>query len=517
MLGVSQPSNPPTSLRHSASFSCLQRSSGDVHRSRTSTLPQQPNQFNANHRYNHFSPLNCQQKTCDSSSSADLRKQDDCHHHLDGSNDYGFVCIRPRLRSTNAVLYREESQDDSRSHARSEAVNKRDYRKSYRNSYQQCSSAEDKSRDCRNQNPLRGALILFSTSTSSWWKNKPREDLNSSAASCTKRNKSTNTANTAPSTSTSPAQSQKWPDPLVSPSKERKWPSISNPSSSEKSRLVSNRPDRRWRSLGALLRTPTSSSSQSRSSQTSFHQPAGSSGEPADAETSRYNSQSGSAYLRRALRDDARFSSSEKAKVSSRLFLDDDVSAVQDKEDDQIVSKEPFEDDARSSQDSQIIKLVDHNTEEVKKTLNRSSNAQSFYLLDDFLRPQPQQIGSTKFAPLLNLYSSSPHSPHLCSADHRNRSEEAKQPTLSTVATQRIVSNITPPRRHNSSSDSLEVATSPLPPPVPPPPPQICDQIDKRKRRDTALVNHGKESEHCFYKFCWTGDHRTLSEEVSTK
>ena len=115
MLGVSQPGNPPSSLRHSASFSCLQRgTASEGHRARTSTLLQtQPSLQLSNSHHQAYAPGQATSSLLQQSSSAVGTVQ----HRIealeastvqDTGNDYGFVKLRPRLRSTNATLHYEE-------------------------------------------------------------------------------------------------------------------------------------------------------------------------------------------------------------------------------------------------------------------------------------------------------------------------------------------------------------------------------------------------------------------------
>ncbi|XP_076665460.1 uncharacterized protein LOC143367492 isoform X3 [Andrena cerasifolii] len=508
MLGVSQPGNPPSSLRHSASFSCLQRSTaGEGHRTRTSTLLQQPSLqlSNSHHQYNPSQASLLQQ------SSRSVQHRVEALESIQDSNDYGFVKIRPRLRSTNATLYHEEevaAQKSSLWDRDISAFSDRDCDANLRD----C-SLKSKDRDnspkgsSKNQNPLRGALILF-TSTSSWWKARQREDQ-------------LNVASTDRAlTSTTAASERKWSSTsMASPSNERKWPTVTSPANDRKwsagnSALTSpgndrkcarssvsssstGQQDRKWRSLGALLRAPTGGGSHAVQHSLSHNMSVSMiEGEHfrEDARGSGYKSTryqqptSYSARVSRVSRDvykeNGEFSQAGRSKVSRRLYQDGGESTERDGEDRYGQNRHQFDDYCRGRTNRESVCKAEQPTSETRATSTRSSRAQSFYLLDDFLRPQPQQ-GKC----MLNVYLSPSHSKN--AADHGRSVAEVKQ------ASQGNVTNITPPRRHNSSSDSLEVATSPLPPPVPPPPPQVA-------ARDRERSENLKEKDVCPCKMCWT-------------
>ena len=532
MLGVSQPSNPPPSLRHSASFSCLQRGSSEGHRTRTSTLPQQPSLQLSTHQYSGLSSLQHHQTQIGNLAN-DSRTRDITHtsdHPCVDSNDYGFVRVRPRLRSTNAILLREEERD------RETTLSDREIGEI--GSYREYQPKDEKSRETskNHQNPLKGALVLFTASTSSWWKTKQREDpnitLNSSSSSERKWSNGINATTTASTTTASPSRERKWPGgmapgSMTSPTKERKWSvnsAVTSPERGEKkwNTSVSSGQDRKWRSLGALLRTPAGNGDpQSRASQTFFYHNASASmiegGEKdhrdslmsnSTIETNSYPHQtSTTSYSARVIsksqyRENREFPlSNGRSKVGRRLFQEE-VSADREVEEERMVQSRHLEVEPRDNK----AKTGDANgLPESRTTSTRSNRAQSFYLLDDFLRPQPQPTTSKCS---INTYHSSPYSR---SGNDKTRSTEVRQVApASANSYQRNVMNITPPRRHNSSSDSLEVATSPLPPPVPPPPPQLSRERE-RERNDNF-----REKEVCHCRRCWAIlQQRWYHEEVS--
>ena len=638
MLGVSQPGNPPSSLRHSASFSCLQRGSGaggeGHHRARTSTLPQQPSlQLNVHHQYGGLSSLqhrnnqqsssntglgstgNTQPKTSSSLlASSESRARDSSLaattdlSYLDNGNDYGFVRSRPRLRSTNAILLRGGSEDQDlmskssssymgRNNDHESALSDREIgmSSSYRDASGQYNHHHhhhhhndgEKSRQ-DSKNPLRGALILFTASTSSWWKSKQREEqLNQQqqqpppSSERTSKWASSNggssgiSASAAAAATTSPMFERRWGattsssnGSLVSPMKDSgKWSVILTPdrrgvnserkwSTPVSSTSSSTNQDRKWRSLGALLRTPVggsvsssnaNGSSQSRSSQTSIYHNASMSmiedcerihindtsstldngyyrrgGVPCPASTSRLMSKSSGDYSL----------SNGRSKVGRRLF--------QPQEDIEMDESEAKDDCPRMNDQPQ---RGGGGGGGISST-NKSARAQSFYLLDDFLRPQPQSNGSISSSTAVNGVSGSKCSlDHYLSSPYRSSTERigssdatnggrqyAAMTTGGSAATttsttgagmngprSNVLTNITPPRRHNSSSDSLEVATSPLPPPVPPPPPQISSTRDREKLDRDWAETYSREKDLCRCRMCWTGlqQQRSLHGEVS--
>ncbi|XP_034943160.1 LOW QUALITY PROTEIN: cyclin-dependent kinase 13-like [Chelonus insularis] len=513
MLGVSQPSNPPSSLRHSASFSCLQRSSDGGHRARTSTLPQQPNIPLTTVQHHHYGGPSSLQPTALSHSR---HLESDC---LADSNDYGFVRTRPRLRSTNSTILREEQERQHQQlFEREECV------------YAQSSKIKDRelleasrAREVvpKNQNPLKGALILFTTSTSSWWKAKQREELGTSLVtpSSIEGRKWSEAPMTPPSTSerkwlgppgSVPTSERKWScnSIVTSPSNERKWTSASvSPTSTSQ--------DRKWRSLGALLRTPVTTSSSSHVSQNSFGQNMSVSMiENGASESFRECATVGpsvkalkypqptsySARVSRTSRDTYRdsgdFSQTRSSKVSRRLYQDlESESAGEEQRRKTRHSEDECKDKAITE-----LKCEKSHTVEARVTSTRSGRAQSFYLLDDFLKPQPQSTSE-------------------CSIDFNlppdyglrvGRSRESKQEMMNRM---RNLKNITPPKRHNSSSDSLEVATSPLPPPVPPPPPPEVNNIREKEKLESS-----REREACPCRMCWANmQQRSFRDEVSRR
>ncbi|CAD6227214.1 GSCOCG00006021001-RA-CDS [Cotesia congregata] len=507
MLGVSQPSNPPSSLRHSASFSCLQRTSGDgAHRARTSTLPQQPNLQLSTVQHHYAGPSSLQPSSSSSSSSFSRRLEID---YLPESNEYGFVHnTRPRLRSTNSTVLREEHDHHCQKQQQQHQLFPRDsvsiYDESAKVKNRELIEASKSREIAKNQNPLKGALILFTNSTSSWWKAKQREELSTTSlvtpslsSSCaTEGRKWSNegAAMTPPSTlserkwlgpsGSMPGSERKWScnSVVASPGNERKWTTASiSP--------TSNGQDRKWRSLGALLRTPVTNSMGSHVSQNSFSQNMSASMiENSASESFRECSTVGptaktlrypqptsysarvSKTTRDTYRDSSDYSQARSTKVSRRLYQD---------------SIEATESAARA-------------------TSTRSGRAQSFYLLDDFLKPHPQ---SSKCSFNLHLPS---HYSSKVSTERSSKSSDNKQPCTNGT---RNFSNITPPRRHNSSSDSLEVATSPLPPPVPPPPPPEVNTIKDKDKLETS-----KERESCPCRMCWASfQQKTFHDEVSRR
>ncbi|XP_076748559.1 uncharacterized protein LOC143422070 isoform X2 [Xylocopa sonorina] len=534
MLGVSQPGNPPSSLRHSASFSCLQRgTASEGHRARTSTLLQQPSLqlSNSHHQYASGQSSLLQQ----SSATGTVQHRIEALEAVQDSNDYGFVKIRPRLRSTNATLHYEEelaAQKSALWDRDASAFSDRECDTNYRELSLKVKDREHSPKGAsKNQNPLRGALILF-TSTSSWWKARQREDqLNGS---------STDRALTTTTTTTGIAASseRKWSSTsMASPSNERKWPSVTSPTNDRKwsvgnssaltspgnerkwtrSSVSSNstgQQDRKWRSLGALLRTPAAAGSHAVQHSLGHNMSVsmiegdhfrddlrGSS-----CKSTRYQQPTSySARVSRVSRDiyreNGEFGQTGRSKVSRRLYQENAELNDRDADERHVPGRHQFEDECRGRTNRETLcKLEQSIGNETRITSTRSSRAQSFYLLDDFLRPQPQQNKC-----MLNVYLSPSHSKSSGNGNEHQtmaRSAEVKQ-----VVSQGNVTNITPPRRHNSSSDSLEVATSPLPPPVPPPPPQVA-------ARDRERIENFKEKDVCQCKMCWTNmQQRSFVEE----
>ncbi|XP_051176712.1 dual specificity tyrosine-phosphorylation-regulated kinase 2-like isoform X2 [Leptopilina boulardi] len=340
---------------------------------------------------------------------------------------------------------------------------------------------------------------LQRASTSSWWKTKQREEPNL--------------------TSSSSSSERKW-----SQNKERKW-SVNSAINSPEAKWnngCSNQ-DRKWRSLGALLRTPAGNNdSQSRSSQTFFYHNASASMiengdlnrdslmststiETNSRSTSNNNHNQPTCYSARVIsksqyREKGEFalSNNRKLKVGRRLFQDEKRSGGGGDDDDWMIRHL----DTETKNDGIL---------ETRTNSTRSNRAQSFYLLDDFLKPQPQPT-LTKCS--LNNCLTSPYSRNdqttTRSSDNvkqtstnnnnnnsNNNSNSSSGSNNNNNSSQRNHTNITPPRRHNSSSDSLEVATSPLPPPVPPPPPPQLTSRDKERDKD----KHEKEVCHC--RRCW--------------
>ncbi|OAD54181.1 hypothetical protein WN48_08244 [Eufriesea mexicana] len=532
MLGVSQPGNPPSSLRHSASFSCLQRgTASEGHRARTSTLLQQPSLqlSSSHHQYSSGQTSLLQQST------GTVQHRIEALEAVQDSNDYGFVKIRPRLRSTNATLHYEEelaAQKNALWDRDASAFSDRECDGNYRDCSLKIKDREHspKGASSKNQNPLRGALILF-TSTSSWWKARQREDqLNGS---------STDRALTS-TTGAATSSERKWSSTsMASPSNERKWPSVTSPTNDRKwsvgnnaltspgnerkwtrSSVSSNstgQQDRKWRSLGALLRAPTGTGSHAVQHSLSHNMSVSMiEGEHfredlrgSSCKSTRYQQPTSySARVSRVSRDiyreNGEFGQAGRSKVSRRLYQENADCADRDVEERHVQTRHQFDDECRGRTNRESIckaeqQSVGNDTRTTATT--RSNRAQSFYLLDDFLRPQPQQNKC-----MLNVYLSPSHSKSSGNGnDHSaGRSVDVKQ------VSQANVTNITPPRRHNSSSDSLEVATSPLPPPVPPPPPQVSAS------RDRERAENFKEKDVCQCKMCWTNmQQRSFVEEVS--
>ncbi|XP_023290802.1 splicing factor, arginine/serine-rich 19-like [Orussus abietinus] len=582
MLGVSQPGNPPSSLRHSASFSCLQRGSLDGPRSRTSTLPQQANP-----------QLSSQQAEPQHQVSPSSSTGGPSHRYEQDSNDYGFVCVRPRLRSTTAVLREEEQQRHQQYSATKSVYRDREREGSAALSDLESSSSfrepkkEEKVREGKKQNLLQGASTLLTASTSSWWKARQREEVGSGGSSERKKvreGKNQNLlqgASTLLTASTSSWWKARQREELGSRgSSERKW---SSPSNERKSAGLSGgggsvgsvgtsgtpQDSAEWRSLGYELRilltneTPTQNNPSNnqasfspsarasmietadgasegkahyppatsysarvlRTSRSFFREggaefpaqvnkvrrmlyrdegeaptgPAEAAGEaagpPRDATSgsgtkTRYGpptsysartSRTGRALFTEAGPE----SSSRIGETRRRLYREDGDAAESEGPPDDASTRE-----VRADQAPQDCTWVPAAT--------RSSRAQSFYLLDDFLKPQPQKCAANQY--LTSLYSRV--------VGETQRSEVKQAPGVSMGSQQR--GNATPPRRHNSSSDSLEVATSPLPPPVPPPPPQVGH---RERDRDGP-----REKESCPCRMCWTAlQQRAYPEEVSSK
>ncbi|XP_043517187.1 probable serine/threonine-protein kinase dyrk2 isoform X3 [Frieseomelitta varia] len=549
MLGVSQPGNPPSSLRHSASFSCLQRgTASEGHRARTSTLLQQPSlQLSGSNHHQYATG----QTSLLQQSTGTVQHRIEALEAVQDSNDYGFVKIRPRLRSTNATLHYEEelaAQKNDRGASvwdrDASAFSDRECDTNYREFSLKIKDREHspKGASGKNQNPLRGALILF-TSTSSWWKARQREDqLNSSdraftsssgamlASSAERKWSSTSMA--------SPSNERKWPSAAVtSPTNDRKWSvgnssALTSPGNERKwtrSSVSSNstgQQDRKWRSLGALLRAPTGASSHAVQHSLSHNMSVSMiEGEHfrddlhgSSCKSTRYQQPTSySARVSRVTRDiyreNGEFGQTGRSKVSRRLYQEAADCADRDVEERHVTVRHQFDDECRGRTNRESIckaeqqqSIIGADTRTATSTTTRSNRAQSFYLLDDFLRPQPQQNNKC----MLNVYLSPSHSKLSGSGnDHSaGRSADAKQQ----ASQGNVTTNITPPRRHNSSSDSLEVATSPLPPPVPPPPPQVTAS------RDRERAENFKEKDVCQCKMCWTNiQQRSFVEEVSRR
>ncbi|XP_011166721.1 uncharacterized protein LOC105200730 isoform X2 [Solenopsis invicta] len=553
MLGVSQPGNTPSSLRHSASFSCLQRgTAGEGHRARTSTLLQQPSLqlSNGHHQYTSSG----QAAAAAAAAHCSLLQQ---HHQqqsrelfdpvLQDGNDYGFVRLRPRLRSTNATLYHEEEVAAAKNALREQrdaaAFSDRECDSNFRDCPLKVKDHRDLSPKgaAKNQNPLRGALILF-TSTSSWWKARQREEqLNANSGAVAAAISAPSSERKWSGTSmASPSNERKWSSSMTSPTNERKW-SVGNsllmsPSNERKwnrssvSSTSTNQQDRKWRSLGALLRTPASTGANGSSSHVSQNSSLSHNMSVSMIESDHFREESRgssckaryqqptsySARVSRVSRDVYRENGefgqvAGRSKVSRRLYQDSepvnelDERHVPLRNRHQLDDAEQCRSNAREGREHcRAAAEALQNAVEARGTTSsttRSSRAQSFYLLDDFLRPQPQQP-SNKY--MLNLYVSPSHATK-CANEHGRSHCEIRQTTCQQA---NVGSNITPPRRHNSSSDSLEVATSPLPPPVPPPPPhQAAGNARDRER------GNENPKDVCPCKLCWTNMQRSLVEE----
>ncbi|KAK9309700.1 hypothetical protein QLX08_000701 [Tetragonisca angustula] len=551
MLGVSQPGNPPSSLRHSASFSCLQRgTASEGHRARTSTLLQQPSlQLSGNNHHQYATG----QTSLLQQSTGTVQHRIEALEAVQDGNDYGFVKIRPRLRSTNATLHYEEelaAQKNDRGAVwdrDASAFSDRECDTNYREFSLKIKDREHspKGASGKNQNPLRGALILF-TSTSSWWKARQREDqLNSSdrafttssgamlASSAERKWSSTSMASpsnerkwpSAAAAVTSPTNDRKWSvgnsSALTSPGNERKWTRSSVSSNS------TGQQDRKWRSLGALLRAPTGAGSHAVQHSLSHNMSVSMiEGEHfrddvhgSSCKSTRYQQPTSySARVSRVTRDiyreNGEFGQTGRSKVSRRLYQEAADCADRDVEERHVTgARHQFDDECRGrttnresicKAEQQQQSIIGADTRTATSTTTRSNRAQSFYLLDDFLRPQPQQNNKC----MLNVYLSPSHSKSSGNGNDAHpagRSTDAKQQ----ASQGNVTTNITPPRRHNSSSDSLEVATSPLPPPVPPPPPP---QVTASRDRERA--ENFKEKDVCQCKMCWTNiQQRSFVEE----
>lgn len=544
MLGVSQPGNTPSSLRHSASFSCLQRgTAGEGHRARTSTLLQQPSLQLSNSHHQYTSSGQAVKAAAAAAAHCSLLQ----HHHqqqsreplnpvLQDGNDYGFARIRPRLRSTNATLYHEEEVAVAKNALREQRDAAAFSDRECDSSFKDC-PLKVKDRDlspknaAKNQNPLRGALILF-TSTSSWWKARQREEQLNAIGGATAAISAPSSERKWSSTAmASPSNERKWPSSMTSPTNERKW-SVGNslltsPSNERKwnrssvSSTSTSQQDRKWRSLGALLRTPGSGSHASQNSLShnmsvsmieSDHfreESRGSSCKTRYQQPTSYSARV-SRVSRDVYRENGEFGQATgRSKVSRRLYQDSEPAADRDLDERHIAPRsrhhlDDSESQCRSNRD--FCRAAEQSAVETRgaTSTTRSSRAQSFYLLDDFLKPQPQQPSDKC---MLNLYMSPSHVVK-CGNEH-GRSYEIRQATCQQAS---VSSNITPPRRHNSSSDSLEVATSPLPPPVPPPPPQTAGNARDRERNENPKET---SKDVCPCKLCWTNMQRSLVEEVS--
>lgn len=570
MLGVSQPGNPPSSLRHSASFSCLQRgTASEGHRARTSTLLQQPSLqlSNSHHQY-----------TAGQAASSLLQQSTGTVQHRiealeavqDAGNDYGFVKLRPRLRSTNATLHYEEelaAQKNAIWDRDASAFSDRECDGNYRDppSLKIKDNREHSPKgaaNSKNQNPLRGALILF-TSTSSWWKARQREDqLN---AGDHRAFASTSSGVALPSSErkwsstsmASPSNERKWPSVVTSPTNDRKWSNnnaLTSPGNERKwtrssvsSSTNSGQQDRKWRSLGALLRAPTAATPASHAVHHSLSHNMSVSMIEGDhfredargsaCKSTRYQQPTSySARVSRVSRDiyrengGAEFGQAGgRSKVSRRLYQEGTDCLDRDTVEERHARQ--FDEECRGRANRESICKTEQQQQAVNEgtrsttTTTRSNRAQSFYLLDDFLRPQPQQGSSNNNNNnnnnnkcMLNVYLSPSHAASKSTSGsngndllHSAAGRSADQAKHQVSQGNANVTNITPPRRHNSSSDSLEVATSPLPPPVPPPPPQVT------ATRDRERAENLKEKDVCQCKVCWTNmqQQRCFVEEVS--
>jgi hypothetical protein len=456
MLGVSQPGNPPSSLRHSASFSCLQRGSGsEGHRARTSTLPQQPSLQLGMQQYGGLSSLQHRQ--------AVARARESGHGPgaelgcLDPGNDYGFVRSRPRLRGPSGGCGPAHPRQPDEQELMSKSA--------YAPRPEPTADLERSRQDSKN--PLRGALILFSASTSSWWKSRQREELGGPrvvATSPTQERRWTNgSAGPGGSSLGSPAKETKWPG-----AEQRKWSTAAaGPAATTAAATATASQDRRWRSLGALLRTPVGSSST---------------GCPAALD-----------YCERGILADPCLEGGCYRRGTSGCKSGPSL------------GEGSFRPGRQQRLDGERERELEEEAQAQARRAQqqargaRSARAQSFYLLDDFLRPQPSSLGGSAGV-------GQPEARQLAGPAGLGPGPGV----LSGVGAQRGVANVTPPRRHNSSSDSLEVATSPLPPPVPPPPPQISGSRD----RDWGEALRDKDLYRC--RMCCSGlQQRSLHEEVS--
>ncbi|XP_018359357.1 PREDICTED: uncharacterized protein LOC108758765 isoform X1 [Trachymyrmex cornetzi] len=551
MLGVSQPGNTPSSLRHSASFSCLQRgTAGEGHRARTSTLLQQPSLQLSNGHHQYTSSGQAAAAAAAAAAHCSLLQ----HHQqqsrepfdpvLQDGNDYGFVRIRPRLRSTNATLYHEEEVAAAKNALREQrgdaaAFSDRECDSNFRDCPLKVKDHRDLSPKgtAKNQNPLRGALILF-TSTSSWWKARQREEqLNATGGATAAISAPSSERKWSGTSMASPSNERKWPSSMTSPTNERKW-SVGNslltsPANERKwnrssvSSTSTNQQDRKWRSLGALLRTPVGASGSSHVSQNSLshnmsvsmiesdhfrEESRGSSCKTRYQQPTSYSARV-SRVSRDVYRENGEFGQiAGKSKVSRRLYQDSEPTIELDERHITQRNRHQLDDpeQCRSIREGRDhCRAAEQSALETRGTTSttRSSRAQSFYLLDDFLRPQPQQPSNKC---MLNLYMSPSHAVK-CGNEH-GRSCEVRQAACQQA---NVSSNITPPRRHNSSSDSLEVATSPLPPPVPPPPPHQAAGNARDRERNENPKEPSKDV--CPCKLCWTNMQRSLVEEVSRR
>ncbi|XP_050453756.1 probable serine/threonine-protein kinase dyrk2 isoform X2 [Cataglyphis hispanica] len=553
MLGVSQPGNTPSSLRHSASFSCLQRgTASEGHRTRTSTLLQQPSLqlSNVHHQYGGQTAVAA---THSSLLQHHRQSREPFDPVVQDGNDYGFVKIRPRLRSTNATLYHEEEVAAAKNALREQrdaaAFSDRECDSNFRD----C-SLKVKDRDlspkgtAKNQNPLRGALILF-TSTSSWWKARQREEQFAG-----EREKTTSSGPIAVGTSSvrhwsnismaSPSNERKWPSSMTSPTNERKWSAsnslLTSPSNERKwnrssvSSTSTNQQDRKWRSLGALLKTPanigggsshTSQNSLSHNMSVSMiegehfrEESRGSSCKGRYHQPTSYSARV-SRVSRDVYRENGEFGQAVgRSKVSRRLYQDNEPAIDRDLDERHVVPRSRHQLDdpeqCRNNRDGRdFCRAAEKSTVETRTmtSTNRSNRAQSFYLLEDFLLPQPQQPSNkcttnVYVSPSLAIKCGQQMS---CGIEH-GRLCEVRQATCQQT---NVASNITPPRRHNSSSDSLEVAASPLPPPVPPPPPQAAAGNNARNDRERNDNPKDTSKDVCPCKLCWTNMQRSLVEE----
>jgi len=124
-----------------------------------------------------------------------------------------------------------------------------------------------------------------------------------------------------------------------------------------------------------------------------------------------------------------------------------------------------------------------HHHPQQAQPVSSSTRAQSFYLLDDFLRPQQNCSGKQQH-------------------QQQQQQQQQQQRYLPECREARLIFNANTPRRethqqysggaNTSSSDSLELS-SPVPPPVPPPPPPLRllgyrDCGCRQCRRDRQLL-----------------------------